>query len=198
MLFSALSSPIPPPSGTLINFRRRQHRLFPRVSACGGVNGAGGVGEGGGEVVEYTPWLVVGLGNPGSKYHGTRHNVGFEMIDKISKREGIVLNTIQSKALIGIGSIGEVPVLLAKPQAYMSYSGESVGPLAAYYGVPLRHILLVYDEMSLVNGVLKLQPRGGQGGHHNGNWKSSWKDGYESISSAEIQSNGTKTGRCDC
>ncbi|KAK9742510.1 hypothetical protein RND81_03G178200 [Saponaria officinalis] len=117
--------------------------------------------------LEYTPWLIVGLGNPGNKYHGTRHNVGFEMIDKISEKEGIILNTIQSKALIGIGSIGEVPILLAKPQAYMNYSGESVGPLAAYYKVPLRHILLVYDEMSIPNGVLRIQPKGGHG-HHNG------------------------------
>ncbi|KAK1433242.1 hypothetical protein QVD17_10151 [Tagetes erecta] len=117
--------------------------------------------------LEYTPWLIVGLGNPGNKYHGTRHNVGFEMIDRISKEERIVMNTIQSKALVGIGSIGEVPVLIAKPQGYMNFSGESVGPLAAYYQVPLRHILLVYDEMSLPNGVLRLQPRGGHG-HHNG------------------------------
>ncbi|XP_027073491.1 chloroplastic group IIB intron splicing facilitator CRS2-B, chloroplastic-like [Coffea arabica] len=123
--------------------------------------------ESNGVKVEYTPWLIVGLGNPGNKYHGTRHNVGFEMIDCISQAEGIVMNTIQSKALVGIGSIGEVPVLLAKPQAYMNYSGESVGPLAAYYRVPLRHILLVYDEMSLPNGVLRLQPKGGHG-HHNG------------------------------
>ncbi|KAF9593213.1 hypothetical protein IFM89_020708 [Coptis chinensis] len=117
--------------------------------------------------VEYTPWLIVGLGNPGNKYHGTRHNVGFEMIDRISEEEGIKLNTIQSKALMGIGSIGEVPVLLAKSQAYMNYSGESVGPLAAYYQVPLRHILLIYDEMSLPNGVMRLQPKGGHG-YHNG------------------------------
>uniref|UniRef100_A0A1D1YM79 Chloroplastic group IIB intron splicing facilitator CRS2, chloroplastic n=1 Tax=Anthurium amnicola TaxID=1678845 RepID=A0A1D1YM79_9ARAE len=120
-----------------------------------------------GAKVEYTPWLIVGLGNPGNKYHGTRHNVGFEMVDGIAKAEGITLNTIQSKALIGIGSIGEVPILLAKPQAYMNFSGESVGPLAAYYQVPLRHILLIYDEMSLPNGILRLQPKGGHG-HHNG------------------------------
>ncbi|XP_038689666.1 chloroplastic group IIB intron splicing facilitator CRS2-B, chloroplastic [Tripterygium wilfordii] len=117
--------------------------------------------------VEYTPWLIVGLGNPGNKYHQTRHNVGFEMIDKISQAEGIVLNTIQSKALLGIGCIGVVPIVLAKPQAYMNYSGESVGPLAAHYQIPLRHILLIYDEMSLPNGVLRLQPKGGHG-HHNG------------------------------
>ncbi|CAI0400220.1 unnamed protein product [Linum tenue] len=117
--------------------------------------------------VEYTPWLIVGLGNPGNKYHGTRHNVGFEVIDQIAQKHDVVLNTIQSKAVIGIGCIGEVPILLAKPQAYMNFSGESVGPLAAYYQVPLRHILLIYDEMSLPNGVMRLQPKGGHG-HHNG------------------------------
>ncbi|XP_010916423.1 chloroplastic group IIB intron splicing facilitator CRS2, chloroplastic [Elaeis guineensis] len=120
-----------------------------------------------GAKVEYTPWLIAGLGNPGNKYHGTRHNVGFEMVDRISQDVGISLNTLQSKALIGIGAIGEVPILLAKPQAYMNYSGESVGTLAAYYQVPLRHILLIYDEMSLPNGVMRLQPKGGHG-HHNG------------------------------
>lgn len=89
------------------------------------------------------------------------------MVDRISREEGITLNTIQSKSLIGVGSIGEVPILLAKPQAYMNFSGEAVGPLAAYYQVPLRHILLIYDEMSLPNGVMRLQPKGGHG-HHNG------------------------------
>ncbi|XP_050229909.1 chloroplastic group IIB intron splicing facilitator CRS2-B, chloroplastic [Mercurialis annua] len=117
--------------------------------------------------VEFTPWLIVGLGNPGNKYHGTRHNVGFEMIDKIAQAEGVSMNTIQSKALIGIGCIKDVPILLAKPQGYMNFSGESVGSLAAYYQVPLRHILLIYDEMSLPNGVLRLQPKGGHG-YHNG------------------------------
>ncbi|KMZ75663.1 putative Peptidyl-tRNA hydrolase [Zostera marina] len=116
---------------------------------------------------QYTPWLIVGLGNPGEKYSGTRHNVGFEMIDRIANVEGISLNTIQSKALIGISSIGEVPVLLVKPQSYMNFSGESVGPLAAYYQIPLRHILLIYDEMNLPNGVLRLQQKGGHG-YHNG------------------------------
>ncbi|KAL3527036.1 hypothetical protein ACH5RR_011692 [Cinchona calisaya] len=138
-----------------------RHLAATRFRVLASVPGPNGV------KVEYTPWLIVGLGNPGNRYHGTRHNVGFEMIDCISEAEGIPMNTIQSKALIGIGSIGEVPVLLAKPQGYMNYSGESVGPLAAYYRVPLRHILLVYDEMSLPNGVLRLQPKGGHG-YHNG------------------------------
>ncbi|OVA04960.1 Peptidyl-tRNA hydrolase [Macleaya cordata] len=122
-----------------------------------------------GAKTEYTPWLVVGLGNPGNKYHGTRHNVVlfsllfpwclFSVADS-----GFSIRLLCS---ISAGSIGEVPVLLAKPQTYMNFSGESVGTLAAYYQVPLRHILLVYDEMSLPNGVMRLQPKGGHG-HHNG------------------------------
>lgn len=102
---------------------------------------------------EYTPWLIVGLGNPGTKYYGTRHNVksqsflfismiyrskvsslfgssfvqiGFEMIDHIARTTDISMNTIQSKGLVGIGAVGEVPILLVKPQAYMNFSGESV------------------------------------------------------------------------
>ncbi|KAF7034569.1 hypothetical protein CFC21_045564 [Triticum aestivum] len=116
--------------------------------------------------VEYTPWLIAGLGNPGSKYHGTRHNVGFEMVDRIARDEGITMNTIQSKSLLGVGLIGEVPVLLIKPQSYMNYCGEAIGPLAAYYQVPLRHILVIYDDMSLPNGVLRLQRKGGHGRHN--------------------------------
>ncbi|KAL1192111.1 Chloroplastic group IIB intron splicing facilitator CRS2-A [Cardamine amara subsp. amara] len=115
---------------------------------------------------EYTPWLIVGLGNPGIKYYGTRHNIGFEMIDHIAQTMDISMNTIQSKALVGIGSVGEVPILLVKPQAYMNYSGESVGPLAAYYQIPLRHILMIYDDMGLPNGVLRLQPKGGHSLHN--------------------------------
>lgn len=69
------------------------------------------------------PWLVVGLGNPGKKYNGTRHNVGFEMVDAIAEAEGIPMSTICFKALFGKGFIGNVPVMLAKPQTYMNVSG---------------------------------------------------------------------------
>ncbi|XP_020521594.1 chloroplastic group IIB intron splicing facilitator CRS2-B, chloroplastic isoform X2 [Amborella trichopoda] len=141
------------------NFTRRCLRSNTHLSAS--LTHAEGV------KLEYSPWLLVGLGNPGNKYHGIRHNVGFEMIDCIAQEEGIALNTIQSKTLLGIGSIGVVPVLLAKPQTYMNFSGESVGAVAAYYQVHLRHILLIYDEMSLPNGVLRLQAKGGHG-YHNG------------------------------
>lgn len=72
------------------------------------------------------PWLFVGLGNPGNKYIGTRHNVGFEMIDAFAQSQRIPMNTVNCKAIFGQGLIGEVPVLLAKPQTYMNLSGESV------------------------------------------------------------------------
>ncbi|RYQ85991.1 hypothetical protein Ahy_B10g105645 isoform B [Arachis hypogaea] len=143
-----------PPPGFCLSFPRNLHRprdsTEPSVRARSPVCCSVPETKNGATKLEYTPWVVVGLGNPGSKYHGTRHNVGFEVIDSISKAEGIRMNTIQSKALIGIGSIGDVPILLAKPQTYMNFSGESV-----------------YDEMSLPNGVLRLQPKGGHG-YHNG------------------------------
>ncbi|KAK8495110.1 hypothetical protein V6N12_047107, partial [Hibiscus sabdariffa] len=71
------------------------------------------------------PWLIVGLGNPGKKYNGTRHNVGFEMVDAIAESEGISITNVNFKALLGRGFIGNVPVMLAKPQTFMNSSGES-------------------------------------------------------------------------
>ncbi|CAL4914379.1 unnamed protein product [Urochloa decumbens] len=96
------------------------------------------------------PWLFIGLGNPGEKYQSTRHNVGFDMIDAFAQSQGVV---------------DGVPVLLAKPQTYMNLSGESVGPLAAYYKLPLNRVLVAYDDMDLPCGVLRLQPKGGFGRH---------------------------------
>lgn len=95
------------------------------------------------------PWLFVGLGNPGNKYIGTRHNVGFEMIDAFAQSQRIPMNTVNCKAIFGQGLIGEVPVLLAKPQTYMNLSGESF-----------------HDDMDLPCGVLRLQDKGGHGSHN--------------------------------
>ncbi|XP_077210405.1 peptidyl-tRNA hydrolase family protein isoform X2 [Tasmannia lanceolata] len=114
----------------------------------------------------HRPWLFVGLGNPGDKYKGTRHNVGFEMIDAFAESQGIPVNTVHCKALFGQGLVGDTPVLLAKPQTYMNLSGESAGPLGAYYKLPLNRVLLIFDDMNLPCGVLRLNPRGGHGGHN--------------------------------
>lgn len=112
------------------------------------------------------PWLLVGLGNPGKLYSGTRHNVGFEMIDTIAQAEGISVSRMQSKALFGKGHINGNPVMLAKPQTFMNVSGESVGPLVAYYKIPLNQVLLIFDDMDLPFATLRLLPKGGHGGHN--------------------------------
>ncbi|XP_057835038.2 peptidyl-tRNA hydrolase, mitochondrial isoform X1 [Cryptomeria japonica] len=117
------------------------------------------------------PWLLVGLGNPGRMFNGTRHNVGFEMIDTIAQAEGISVSRIQYKALFGKGHIDNVPVMLAKPQTFMNASGESVGQLAGYYKIPINQVLLIFDCMDLPFAKLRLLPKGGHGGH-NGRMKS--------------------------
>ncbi|XP_073267056.1 peptidyl-tRNA hydrolase, mitochondrial isoform X5 [Populus alba] len=112
-----------------------------------------------------SPWLFVGLGNPGEKFKGTRHNVGFEMIDAFAESLGISMNIPLCKALFGEGFVGDAPVLLAKPQTYMNLSGESAGPLAAYYKLPLNRVIVFHDDMELPCGVLRLQEKGGHGCH---------------------------------
>ncbi|XP_042490136.1 peptidyl-tRNA hydrolase, chloroplastic isoform X2 [Macadamia integrifolia] len=112
------------------------------------------------------PWLLVGLGNPGKKYQGTRHNVGFEMIDTIAEAEGISISSVKFKALFGKGFIGHVPVMLAKPQTFMNASGESIGSIVSYYKIPLKQVLVVFDDMDLPLAKLRLLPKGGHGGHN--------------------------------
>ncbi|WVY95807.1 hypothetical protein V8G54_027958 [Vigna mungo] len=118
------------------------------------------------EKKENLPWLIVGLGNPGKKYAATRHNVGFEMVDAIAEAEGISVNTVSFKALFGKGLIGDVPVILAKPQTSMNSSGESVGAIVSYYKIPLKQVLVIFDDLDLPFAKLRLLPKGGHGGHN--------------------------------
>ncbi|XP_060172662.1 peptidyl-tRNA hydrolase, mitochondrial-like [Lycium barbarum] len=112
------------------------------------------------------PWLIVGLGNPGKRYAATRHNVGFEMIDTIADAEGISMGSVSFKAQFGKGFIGDVPVMLAKPQTFMNASGESVGAIVSYYKIPLKQVLVVFDDLDLPFAKLRLLPKGGHGGHN--------------------------------
>ncbi|VFQ87150.1 unnamed protein product [Cuscuta campestris] len=112
------------------------------------------------------PWIIVGLGNPGKRFNGTRHNVGFEMVDAIAEAEGISMGSVSFKALFGKGFIGEVPVILAKPQTFMNLSGESVGAIVSYYKIPLKQVLVIFDDMDLPFAKLRLLPKGGHGGHN--------------------------------
>ncbi len=111
-------------------------------------------------------YLVVGLGNPGEDYGNTPHNLGFRVIDLLAERHAIRVNRKDSKALTGVGEIAGRPVMLAKPQTYMNLSGTSVEPLMAKHSLAAEDLILVYDELDLPWGEMKIKPRGSAAGHH--------------------------------
>lgn len=112
-------------------------------------------------------FLIVGLGNPERKYEGTRHNVGFEAIDVISKKYGIEVNQKEQKGLVGKGMINGYKVILVKPQTYMNLSGECVVPLADYYDVdPETELVVISDDVSLSTGNIRVRKKGSAGGHN--------------------------------
>jgi len=110
--------------------------------------------------------LIVGLGNPGRKYRRNRHNIGFMAVDRVAEVHGITSSTVQNKAIVGNGRILSQPVIIAKPQTFMNSSGDAVGPLARYYKVPPQHVFVVYDELDLPFGTVRLREQGGAGGHN--------------------------------
>jgi peptidyl-tRNA hydrolase, PTH1 family len=110
--------------------------------------------------------LVVGLGNPGEEYENTPHNLGFRVIDLLADRHAIRVNRKDSKALTGVGEIAGCPVMLAKPQTYMNLSGTSVEPLMVKHSLAAEDLILVYDELDLPWGEMKIKPRGSAAGHH--------------------------------
>lgn len=110
--------------------------------------------------------IIVGLGNPTREYEGTRHNVGFSVIYNISDTYGIRVDTKKHKALIGKGIIGGEKVILAMPQTYMNLSGESVRELLDYYKCTNEDLIVIYDDISLDVGKLRLRAKGSAGGHN--------------------------------
>jgi PTH1 family peptidyl-tRNA hydrolase len=111
-------------------------------------------------------YLIAGLGNPGREYKGNRHNIGFMVIDRLAEKYDIRLGRVQHKAITGEGRIKDRPVILAKPQTFMNLSGDSIGPLVNYYKVPPANVLVIYDEIDLPFGTLRLRSKGGSGGHN--------------------------------
>ena len=111
-------------------------------------------------------WIVVGLGNPGTKYDNTRHNVGFRTIDLVSEELGVKVNRSRFKALTGTGTVAGQKVLFLKPQTFMNASGLSVEPAAAFYKVPPERILVVFDDISLPVGKIRIRADGSAGGHN--------------------------------
>lgn len=111
-------------------------------------------------------FLIAGLGNPDKKYLNTRHNVGFEMLDTLASYNSIKVSKLKCKALIGEGRIGGVPVVLAKPQTYMNLSGESIIELCNYFKIPTCNIVVMYDDISLETGKIRIRSKGSAGGHN--------------------------------
>jgi len=109
---------------------------------------------------------VVGLGNPGKKFEGTRHNVGFEVVDFLAYRNNINVNKIKHKALIGDGFIGDKKVLLVKPQTYMNLSGESVREIYEYYNLDIDKLIVVYDDIDIEFGKIRIRKKGSAGTHN--------------------------------
>lgn len=110
--------------------------------------------------------LIVGLGNPTNKYEGTRHNVGFDVIDKMADEYGIGLDVIKHKGMYGKGKIDGQNVILLKPMTFMNLSGESVSQVATYYKIASSDIIVVYDDINLDVGRLRVRGKGSAGGHN--------------------------------
>lgn len=112
-------------------------------------------------------FLIAGLGNPGRGYAKTRHNVGFDVIDKLAEQENIRILEKKHKAVIGKGVIEGCKVILAKPQTYMNLSGESIRELADYYKIDVKNELIVIsDDISLPPGQIRIRKKGSAGGHN--------------------------------
>jgi len=110
--------------------------------------------------------IIIGLGNPSMKYTGTRHNVGFGVIDVLAEKYYIKVNTNRHRALCGSGMIGGEKVILAKPLTYMNLSGESVRALTDYYKLNKEDLLILYDDVSLELGQIRIRAQGSAGGHN--------------------------------
>lgn len=111
-------------------------------------------------------YIIAGLGNPTSRYDKTRHNVGFEVIDCLAKKYGIDVDTKKHKALIGKGMIASEKVLLVKPQTFMNLSGESIREITDYYKADEFDLIVIYDDISLNVGQIRIRAKGSAGGHN--------------------------------
>ena len=111
-------------------------------------------------------WIIVGLGNPGGEYSGTRHNVGFETLDRIAVANRIKLDRSKHRARFGTGTIDDTVVALVKPLTYMNLSGQAVAPFARDWNVPPEKVLVIADDLDLSVGIVKVRRSGSAGGHN--------------------------------
>ncbi|MFC3882069.1 aminoacyl-tRNA hydrolase [Bacillus songklensis] len=110
--------------------------------------------------------LIVGLGNPGRDYEYTRHNIGFMIIDELADRFNIRLDKMKFNGLYGQGIVKGEKVILLKPLTYMNLSGESIRPLMDYYNIEIEDFLVIYDDLDLPQGKIRLRTKGSPGGHN--------------------------------
>jgi peptidyl-tRNA hydrolase, PTH1 family len=111
-------------------------------------------------------YIVIGLGNPGGRYDNTRHNVGFDAVDFLAAKHGIKITKLKHKALSGDGNISGHRVILVKPQTFMNLSGESVREIIEFYKVPLNNVIIIYDDVDLDLGKIRVRPKGSSGTHN--------------------------------
>ncbi len=110
--------------------------------------------------------IIIGLGNPGREYHRTRHNVGFDVLDVLSEKLGVTIGRSAMHGLIGEGRIGGEKVVLVKPQTYMNLSGQCVFEIISWYKPEMEHVMVVYDDIDLPLGKLRLRASGSAGTHN--------------------------------
>lgn len=112
-------------------------------------------------------YAVFGLGNPDKEYNGTRHNIGFDVIDELASQMGVEVKTRRHKALCGIGNVGGQKVVLVKPQTYMNLSGEAVRAVMDFYKLdPETDIIVISDDINLATGKIRIRAQGSAGGHN--------------------------------
>ena len=111
-------------------------------------------------------WIVACLGNPGSEYTFTRHNMGFLTVDLLAEKAGVKLNKVKFKSAYNILPFAGCKCLVMKPQTYMNLSGEAVREAVQFYKIPADHVLVIYDDVSLPVGKLRVRPTGSAGGHN--------------------------------
>lgn len=110
--------------------------------------------------------LIVGLGNPGKEYENTRHNAGFRVMDEIAEELRVDINQKKFKALIAMTKVSGEQVLLMKPQTYMNLSGEAVGEAMRFYQIPIEDLLVIYDDLDMTIGKIRLREKGSAGGQN--------------------------------
>ena len=112
-----------------------------------------------------TPYLICGLGNPGPKYARNRHNAGFHCVDRLAQQWKLSFERMRFRAYLATGQALGFPVILAKPLTFMNDSGESVASIARWYKIPISRLLVIYDDLDLPLGKVRLRPGGSSGGH---------------------------------